>query len=70
MKGMKLNNQFENIFSLYNLPQNSVNDLYLYLKNNLNRDKKASYSKYYNNLFNIKFFNYYRVFFTAFEKIC
>lgn len=70
MKGMKLNNQFESIFSLYNLPQNSINDLYLYLKNNLNHDKKASYSKYYNNLFNIKFFNYYRVFFTAFEKIC
>lgn len=40
MKGIKLNNQFEHIFSLYNFPQNSINDLYLYLKNNLNREKK------------------------------
>jgi len=70
MKGVKLNNQFESIFSLYNLPQNSINDLYLYLKNNLNRNKKASYSKSYNNLFNNKLFIYYRIFFIAFEKIC
>lgn len=70
MKGIKLNNQFEHIFSLYNFPQNSINDLYLYLKNNLNREKKASYSKYYNNLFNNKLFIYYRIFFTTFEKIC
>lgn len=55
MKGMKLNNQFEHIFSLYNLPQNSVNDLYLFLKSNLNNDKKASYSKYYNTYLSIKY---------------
>ena len=34
---------------------NTLVDLYLFLKSNLNNDKKASYSKYYNTYLSIKY---------------
>lgn len=45
LQGIKLDNKFESIFSASKFPESTVNNLSIYLKNNLNKNRKLSSSK-------------------------